>query len=104
MEQLKSYNISNLSEILLHVGINDIDNELPEDIAFKCEVYLSDITPRKDQYNQDVEKINYNLNSLLANSHIKRVKHSNIKSQHLYNDRHLKRSNLGCATVLQKHI
>ena len=75
---LKSHNISNPSKILLHVGINDIDNEHPEDIAyklkllaeeykekFKCEVFLLDITSRKDQYHQDVEMINHNPNSLL---------------------------------------
>ena len=50
------------------------------------------IKPKKDQCHQDVEIINHNLNSLLANSHIKRVKHSNIKSQHLHDDRHLKRN------------
>ena len=36
--------------------------------------------------------INHNLNSLLRNSNIKRVKHSNIKSQHLHDDRYLKRN------------
>ena len=77
----------------------------PEDIAyklkllaeeykekFKCEVFLSDITPRNDQYHQDVEIRNHNLNSLLTNSHIKRAKHSSIKSQHLRDDKHLKRN------------
>ena len=59
---------------------------------FKCEVFLSDITSRKDQYHQDVEMINHNLTSLLRNSNIIRVKHSNIKSQHLHDDRHLKRN------------
>ena len=82
-----------------------MDNEHPEDIAyklkllaeeykekFKCEVFLSDITSRKDQYHQDVEMINHDLNGLLRNINIKRVKHSNIKSQHLHDDRHLKRN------------
>ena len=82
-----------------------MDNEHPADIAyklkllaeeykekFKCEVFLSDITSRKDQYHQDVEMINHDLNGLLRNSNIKRVKHSNIKSQHLHDDRHLKRN------------
>ena len=59
---------------------------------FKCEVFLSDITPKKDQDHQDVEMINHNLNSLLRNSNIKRVKHSNRKSQHLHDDRRLKRN------------
>ena len=92
---LKSHDISNSSKVLLHVKINDIDNDLPEDIVcklklladgykekFKCEVFLSDIKPRKDQYHQGVEIINHNLNSLLENSNMT-VKHSNIKSQHL---------------------
>ena len=57
---------------------------------FKCEVFLSDIKPRTDQYHQDLEMINSNINSLLRNSNIKRVKHSNIKSQNLHDDRHLK--------------
>ena len=71
--KLKSHhNISNPSKILLHVRIYDIDNEHLEDIAyklkllaeeykekFKCEVFLSEITPRKDQYQQDVELINH---------------------------------------------
>ena len=54
---LKSHDIIYWSKILLHVGINDIDNEHPQDIAyklkvlaeeykgkFKCELFLSDIT------------------------------------------------------------
>ena len=48
-----------------------------------------DITPRKDQYHQDIKMINHNLNSLLRNSTI-RVKHSN--SQYLHDDRHLRRN------------
>ena len=102
---LKLHDISNPSKILLHVEISDIENKLQEDFAyelkllaeeykekFKYKVFSSDITPRKDQYHQDVEIINHNLNSLLANSHIKRAKHSNIKSQHLHDDRRLKRN------------
>ena len=81
---LKSHTISNPSKILFHVGINDIDNEHPEDIKyklkllaeeckekFKCEVFLLCITSRKDQYRQDVEMINHNQNGLLRNSNIK---------------------------------
>ena len=103
--KLKSHDISNPSKILVYVGINDIDNEHPEDIAyklkllaeeykekFKCEFFLSAITQTKDQYHQGVERVNHNLNNLLRNSNIKRVKHSNIKSQHLHDDRHLKRN------------
>ena len=99
---LKLHDIRNPSKILLHVRINDIDHKLQEDFAyelkllaeeykenFKCKFFSSDITSRKDQYHQDVEIINHNLNSL---RHIKRVKHSNIKSQHLHDDRHLKRN------------
>ena len=102
---LKSHDISNPSKILVYVGINDIDNEHPEDNAYKlkllaeeykekleCEVFLSAITPRKDQYHQGVKMVNHNLNSLLRNSNTKRVKHSNIKSQHLHGDRNLKRN------------
>ena len=67
---------------------------LPEEYKrkFKCKVFLSGITPRKDQYHQDVEIINHNLSSLLGNSNIKRVKHSNIKPRHLHDDRHLRRN------------
>ena len=36
--------------------------------------------------------VNDNLNRRLRNSNTKRVKHSNIKSQHLHDDRHLKRN------------
>ena len=35
---LKSHDISNPSKILLYVGINDIDNEHPEDIAYKLKL------------------------------------------------------------------
>ena len=34
----KSHNISSPSKILLHVGINDIDNEHPEDIPYKLKL------------------------------------------------------------------
>ena len=36
--------------------------------------------------------VNHNLNSWLRNSNTKRVKHSNIKSEHLHDDRQLKRN------------
>ena len=39
-----------------------------------------------------MEIINHNLNSLLGNSNIKRVKHSNIRSQQLPDGKNLKRN------------
>ena len=73
---LESHQIDNPSKILLHIGINDIDNTEPENIAkdlvqvaekfkakYKCQVYISDITPRKDGL-QDAVKEAY---TLLAN-------------------------------------
>ena len=55
--------VTDPSKILIHVGVNDIDDQYPEDIGnnlvtiakkfqekFKCKVYLSDITPRNDHF------------------------------------------------------
>ena len=60
---MNSPKITDPSKILIHVGVNDIDDQYPEDIGnnlvtiakkfqekFKCKVYLSDITPRNDHF------------------------------------------------------
>ena len=73
---LESHQIDNPSKILLHIGINDIDNTEPENIAkdlvqvaekfkakYKCQVYISDITPRKDGLQDAVKEAH----TLLAN-------------------------------------
>ena len=58
---MNSPKITDPSKMLIHVGVNDIDDQYQEDIVnnlvtiakkfqekFKCKVYLSDITPPND--------------------------------------------------------
>ena len=103
---LESHQLDNPSKILLHISINDIDNAEPEIIAkdlvqvavkfkakYKCQVYILDITPRKDALQDAVKETN----TLIANKPIKnveliRVDNSNINTNHLFNIKHLKRN------------
>ena len=103
---LESHQIDNPSKILLHTGINDIDNTEPENIAkdlvpvaekfkanCKCQVYVSDITPRKDGLQDAVKEANTLIaNKLIKNAELIRVDNRNINTNHLYDIRHLKRN------------
>ena len=103
---LESHQTDNPSKILLHIGTNDIDNTEPENIAkelvqvaekykakYKCQVYILDITPRKDGLQDAVKEANTLIaNKLNKNADLIRVDNSNINTTHLYNIRHLKRN------------
>ena len=93
------------SKILIHVGVNDIDDQYPEDIAnnlvsiakkfqekFKCKVYLSDITPRNDHFQGHVQAVNQMLAYKTSKSNIQKVSHSNLSPNYLHDDRYLKRN------------
>ena len=70
-EILKTNQIDSPHQIILHIGINDIDTQDTRDIAvkiktfaeayqtrFNCEVFVSEVTPRGDQYNSHVNTVN----------------------------------------------
>ena len=97
--------IVNPKKILIHVGINDIDNKDGKVVAldlkhlaeayqdkFQCDVYISDITPRNDQLAGQVDTVNQILDQRVSKSRIIRVKHRNLQTHHLYDDRHLRRN------------
>ena len=100
---LESHQIYNPSRILLQIGINDIDNTDPENVAkdqvtekfkakYKCQVYISDLTLRKDGLQDAVKEVNTLIvNKLINNAELIRVDNSNINTNHLYDIRHLKR-------------
>ena len=100
---LESHHIDNPRGILLQIGINDIDNTDPENVAkdqvaekfkakYKCLVYISDTTLRKDGLQDAVKEANTLIvNKLIKNAELIRVDNSNINTNHLYNIRHLKR-------------
>ena len=103
---LESHQIDNPSKILLHIGINDIDNTEPENLAkdlvqvaekfkakYKCQVYISDITARKDDLQDAVKEVNILIaNKLIKNPELIRVDSININRTHLYDIRPLKRN------------
>ena len=82
---MNSPKIMDPSKILIHVGVNDIDDQYPEDIAnnlvsiakkfqenFKCKVYLSDITPRNDHFQGHVQAVNQMLAYKTSKSNIQK--------------------------------
>ena len=67
---INSSKITDPSKMLMHVGVNDIDNQHPEEIAknfvtiskkirkkFECNVHLSDITLRNEYFQGHVEAV-----------------------------------------------
>ena len=104
-EILKTNQIDSPHQIILHIGINDIDTQDTRDIAvklktlaeayqtrFNCEVFISGVTPRADQYNSHVNTVNKELRHHLSNSMVKRISHENLNPSHLHDDRHLGRN------------
>ena len=102
---LKTNQIDSLHQIILHIEINDIDTQNTRDIAvkiktlaeahqtrFNCEVFVSEKTPRGDQYNSYVNTVNKELRHHLSNSMVKRISHENLNPFHLHDDRHLRRN------------
>ena len=88
---MNSAKITDPSKILIQIGVNDIDDKYPGDIAnnlvsiakkfqekFKCNVYLSDITPRNDHFQDHVQAVNQILAYKTSKSNILRVSHSNL--------------------------
>ena len=70
-EILKTNQIDSPHQIILHIGINGIDTQDTRDIAvkiktlaeayqarFNCEVFVSEVTPRGDQYKSHVNTVN----------------------------------------------
>ena len=70
-EILKTNQIDSPHQIILHIGINDIDMQDSRDIAakiktlaaayqtrFNCKVFVSEVTPRGDLCNDHVNTIN----------------------------------------------
>ena len=89
---LKSSKIVKASKILLHIGVNDIDEQHPQDLAFNlrnlaekfhgkfnCQVFLSDVAPRGDYYEGHVHTVNQELTNQLRNIHIKIVHQKKIE-------------------------
>ena len=104
-EILKTNQIDSPHQIILHTGINDIDTQDTRDIAvkiktlaeayqtrFNCEVFVSEVAPRGDQYNSHVNTVNKELRHHLSNSMVKRISHENLNPSHLHDDRHFRRN------------
>ena len=86
---LKSLEIVALIKILLHIGVNDIYEQHPRDLAFNLRnlterfhwkfksqvVFLSDVTPREEYFEGHVHAVNQELTEKPRNTHIKRVDH-----------------------------
>ena len=62
------------SKILLNTGVNNIDDQHPQDLVFnlrnltekfhrkfECQVFLSDVTPTEDYYEDNVHAVNQEL-------------------------------------------
>ena len=58
---------------------------------FNCEVFVSEVTPRGDQYNSHVNTVNKELRHHLSNSMVKRISHENLNPSHLHDDRHFRK-------------
>ena len=104
-EILKANQTDSPHQIILHIGINDIDTQDTSDIAvkikklakayqtrFNCEVFVSEVTPRVHQYTSHVNTVNKKLRHHLSNSMVKRISNENLNPPHLHNDRHLRRN------------
>ena len=104
-EIVKINQIDSPHQIILHIGINDIDTQDTRDIVvkiktteayqtrFKCEVFLSEVTSG-DQYNSHVNTVNKELRHHLSNSVVIRISHEklNLNPFHLHDDRNLRRN------------
>ena len=94
-------------QIILHIGIYDIDTQDTRGIVvkiktlaevyqsrFNCEVFVSEVTPRGDQYNSHVNTVNNELRHQLSSSVVKRISHENLNQSHLHDDRYLRRNKI----------
>ena len=104
-EILKTNQNDSPHQVILYIGINDIDTQDTSNIAvkietladayqtrFNCEVFVLEVTPRGDKYNSHVNTANKKLKHHLSNSMVKRISHENLSPSHLHDDRHLHRN------------
>ena len=94
------------TDIVLHVGTNDMDTMAPESLAdslqrlaaaaknkYKCKVHVSLLTPRKDEMSRTVLQTNNLLTTVIQQKApgVKVVAHPGLSTKHLRDDRHLNR-------------
>ena len=104
-EILKINQIDSPHQVILYIGINDLDTQDTSNIAvkietlaeayqtrFNCEVFVLEVTPRGDQYNSHVNTANKKLRHRLSNSMVKRISHENLSPSHLNDDRYHRRN------------
>ena len=109
---MSSPRITDPSKIVIHVGVSDTNDQYPEDITnnlvtiakkfqekFKCNVYLSDITPRNDHFQGHVQASNQTLAYKISKSNILKVSHNNLSPNYLYDNRNLKRNRSAGETI-----
>ena len=102
---MDSPKIKDPSKILIYVGVNDIDDQYPEDITnnlvstakkfqekFKYKVYLSNIKPQNNHFQGHVQAVNQMMAYKTSKSNIQKVSQNNLSPNYLHDDRHLKRN------------
>ena len=111
---LNSQKIVDPLKILLHIGVNDVDDYHLQDLAFQlknlaekfhnkygCQIFVSYVTLRNDHYESHVQAVNQELSYQLrrSHSHVIKIEHKNLQSGHLYDDRHLRRNKIQGETI-----
>ena len=102
-EALKSFKLYNPTDIMIHLGTNDIDtNEsihvarnilsFAEEIQSKheCKVFISPLTPRNDDLHDKAMEVNQVLKNSVQRHKIKIISQPNISKNQLHDAKHLK--------------
>lgn len=90
---------------LLHIGINNLDDQQPKDISldlkelaesfhnkFICGVFVSGVAQRGYHYQNHVYEGNNRQKHQLSSSTVKLITHKNLNLSHLHDDRHLQQN------------
>ena len=107
-EEIDTQKFNCPKNIILHVGVNDVDVMFPEILVDRLtkvaswykrifpssNVFISGITPRKGSTQASVAAVNSLLINNVRNSEIHYISHNNLNPSHLHDDRNLRRNKL----------
>ena len=112
IDTLQRYKFPNVQHLIISTGTNDTDNHEVDEIAFdiingaklaqqlykNAHIYVSQLLPRRDYCHVETRLINERIELMLPKS-IHVIKHTNITSRNMYDDKHVRRTDVHLITT-----
>ena len=100
LKQMEQVDFTDFDFVLVHLGVNDIDNKNGKSVADDLQmslqaltmraphvkIILSEVTPRRDGRNNQVSFCNEQLRKFASSTGVSLARHSNLNSEEFFDD------------------